>query len=161
MSEEDQGGCEMSDIYTALIWPPAVPFSKDIEVEVAKHYSVHASSLYKFGNDEFRKFVFKVYKPDKTPSARIKRKYKVMAKSKRFVRLVEIEVDNSTMVPHKKTRLKGKFFCREMKSLKRVIREMFSPRVKGYVYDVVFHVSDNEDHNRRNRKLLGKYGKKT
>jgi len=104
----------------------------------------------------FRQFVEGIYKPDHTPSARIKRKYKVMAKRDPLVRTFEVIVENPTIIKHKKTRLKGQTFCKEMKNLKHDIREEYLDSIPDYTHDVIIHISDNNDHNKIISKLLKK-----
>lgn len=146
--------------FTCILWPPASEHFDAIEEEMNQIIPVVKSRNYTVKGGNFKKFLFGIYKPDKTPESRLNRKYKAMRKHGNSVRVVQIDVDNPTMKPHKKARLKGTFYCEEAKRLKRVIREMFSPKVEGYIYDIIIHVSDHEDHNRRARKLIKKYGER-
>jgi len=144
----------MKEIYIAILWPPSVKYSSKIESDIASHYKVVKSTGYKFGDREFKRFMYKTYKPDKTPEQRIRKKYNAMRKHGRTIRIIEMEIPNPTMSPHKKRRLRGTFYCREMKTLKRIIREKYKRKIKGYVYDIIIHGSDNQDHNNRTRNLL-------
>ncbi len=147
----------MNEIYLVILWPPALKIADKMSLEISKHYTIFSSISYSMDKDNFKKFMFKIYKPDKTPTSRIKRKYKAMRVHGTNVRILGLEIPDPTMLPHKKARLKGMLYCQEMKRLKRKIRSIFKSKVKGYVHDIIMHVSDNEDHNRRTRKLLKKY----
>lgn len=150
----------MTESFLAIIWPPAFHLKKGMEQEINKHYKVDGSESYVLTKECFKKFMFKTYKPDKTPPKRVNKKYRAMRRDSLNVQIISISVPNPTMMPHKKTRLKGTFYCQEMKRLKRIIRERFSPEVKGYIYDVIIHISDNQKHNERTRKLIKRYGNK-
>jgi thiamine kinase-like enzyme len=144
--------------FFAISWPPSFSFSNEIEHDISIKYKITKKTIYNFNHKTFKKFVFGIYEPDKTPSSRIKKKYRVMKKFDRKVVLFEVNIDNPTMLPHKKARLRGKKYCREMKSLKSDIRTKYSSRVDGYVYDVVLHVGDNDEHTHLIQKLLNKHG---
>ncbi len=148
----------MSDVFVATIWPSAFAVANDIECEIKKQYKISKHETYKFNKENFKKFLFGIYKPDKTPSSRIKRKHKVMAKFPLFIRLIEIYVSDPTILPHKKTRLLGTYYCKNMKTMKRQIRKIFIPRMKMYTHDTIIHVSDNEKQNKKSNKLAKKYG---
>ncbi|KKN09483.1 hypothetical protein LCGC14_1046240 [marine sediment metagenome] len=150
----------MDDIFFATLWPPAKKYFEAIRKDVEEHYTVKQQDFYKLGKREFKRFMFKMYKPDKTPQSRINKKYRAMSKHGQNISILHIVVPDPTMQPHKKTRLKGTFYCLEMKRLKRKIRSVWAPKIKGYVYDIVMHINDNEKHNIRTLRLLKKYAKK-
>ena len=120
------------------------------------------SESYSFDTkDELKKFVIGIYKPDRTPTKRVMTKFKAMRKHGNAIKVIYIEIDKPSMIPHKKTRLLGTFYCKEMKLLKKIIRNKYKGGIKGYVHDIIIHISDNEGHNKRTKKLLAKYAKKT
>ena len=141
-----------------ILWPPVADLFDEIQSKIGEQYTVENQVTYKFTKEGFKDFVNGIYKPDKTPTARIKRKYKVMAKHKAKVRTFYAVVENPNILPHKKTRLKGQTFCKDMKDLKHVIREAYKDGVKRYTHDVIIHISDNNGHNKRTKKLLKKHG---
>lgn len=147
-----------SEIFLAILWPPALNLARDIEKEIRKYYDIQSSVLYKMDKPSFKRFMFKTYEPDKTPIKRVKKKYNAMKRDDRSVKIISIVVPSPTMLPHKKTRLKGTFYCQEMKRLKKIVRTKFSPKIKGYIYDILIHISDNQDHNKRTKALSKKYG---
>jgi len=146
--------------FICILWPPAKPHFDAMQNEIDEKYKVVYSKDYFLNDKNFKKFMFGVYKPDKTPSSRLKKKHKAMRKHGSDIRIIQIEINNPTMLPHKKARLRGKLYCQEAKRLKRKIREMFVSKVKGYIYDIIFHTSDNKEHNKHINKLIKKYATK-
>lgn len=143
--------------FTGLLWPPAIKYSEGILSRIKKEHVVVASDMYSFVSKEsFKKFVVGIYKPDRTPMRRVMAKFKVMNKYEYVVMAIYIGVDNPKIIPHTKSRLRGTFYCRDMKVLKKAIRNKFKKKIKGYTHDVIIHISDNEEHNRRTKKLLNK-----
>jgi len=147
-------------MFIGLLWPSAMRYSDNILSRIRKQYSV-TSELYSFATaGSFKKFVVGIYKPDNTPMRRIMSKFKVMRKCNLVVNVMYIEIDNPEMIPHRKSRLRGTFYCRNMKSLKKAIRNKYKGKIKRYVHDVIIHISDNEEHNRRTKRLLDKFAQR-
>lgn len=145
--------------FIAIAWPPSFVFADSIRSEIEKKFAIASQQAYSFSEKSFKKFMFGIYEPDKTPASRIKKKYKVMHRFGTSIVVFLISIDKPTMLDHKKTRLIGKKYCKELKNLKSDIRTKFASRVDGYVYDVVLHVGDNDEHTRHIQKLLERYGK--
>ncbi len=147
-------------MFTGLIWPPAVKYSDGILSLIKKQFAVTCEPYSLETIAHLKKFIVGTYKPDRTPMKRVMSKYKAMRKHKRIVNVIYIKLDNPKMIAHKKTRLLGTYYCQEMKLLKRKIRDKFKGKIKRYVHDIVIHISDNDDCNKRTERLLRKFAQR-
>lgn len=143
--------------FIGILWPASVDFTERILRYIDNQY-VSTYEVYSFKNDkDFRKFAVGIYKPDNTPSKRINKKIKAMKRYKKKIVIFKAEVPTPKMIAHTKSRLKGTYYCKEMKTLKKEIRNAYKDKIKKYVHDIIIHISDNEDHNIRIMELLKKY----
>lgn len=143
-------------IFSIILWPPARPFFDEIQELIVSSFLVVEKFDLIIDKKVLKKLMDYCYKPDRTPAKRILSKYKAISKYKLEVRTFNIEILNPTMVPHRKSRLKGTFFCREIKRFKKRIREKYMKRISGYVYDIIIHITDNESRTDHIQKFLNK-----
>jgi len=143
--------------FSLMFWPPGCSFIDEMMNFVSERYLMQRSKNFECENPE--EFIRRLYKPDKMLKKNIDKKVRGILKGGKTFSLVMIKVDNPTMKPHRKKRLKGREFCIETKRLKKDIRDKFSPKVKGYFYDILVHVADTPDESKRIERLVKKYAK--
>ena len=61
---------------------------------------------------------------------------------------------------HKKDE-NGKLQCVEARKVKQRIREEYAPKINGYFFDNLIHISDNVKESRKTLEVLNRYGKFT
>lgn len=92
-------------------------------------------------NDDYEGFVKEIYQNENMEDWKIDRKINAMCPcDSKKISVVIFEFDSSRVVYHE---FKHKDVYEELESLKMYIREKYSKLVDNYVFDIIFHSTDN------------------
>lgn len=138
-----------------ILWNVSDKFARNIIMELAVKYPITQIQLYDL-NGEYEKFVEEIYKGD-VPDFRIKQKLEHMSvEAKKSIVVFALEVKNPQY--HVEERKKHQS-CIEIDELKSNIRKNYSNRVENYFFDIILHMTDNDEEKESTLNILNKYSK--
>lgn len=136
-----------------IIWPPVQDYFNAIEKDLAKSFKIISSKTYQM-TDCFDDFVREVYAIDDIEKWKIERKIYAMQPYPKVVRIITLEIPDPK---YRKKALNNHDLSMVCEDLKRKYREIYSPEVPNYIYDIVIHTGDNYEHNRKITAIIEKY----
>lgn len=105
--------------------------------------------------DKYANFVLECYKGDKEAydGGYIYEKIENMKANKNQIVAFVLKIDNPTY----KTDSNGKLQCIEARAVKQRIRNEYAPKIDGYFFDNLIHMSDDIEEMQRTLQVLNKY----
>lgn len=143
--------------FPVIVWSPAYHFYLDIEEGINKEHDIYGSYDYEFATpSEYETFIRKVYEVDDIARNKVDKKvaHILSCKNPLKVRVVYVDLFGSNF--RKKTTNKNKIISTQVESLKKKIRNKFSPQIDDYIYDIIIHAGDNYRHTDHMIDLLGR-----
>ena len=141
-----------------ILWNMGNKCAREIMLRIAILEEVVQVKVLDLGN-LYEQFVLECYEGDTEAydGGYIYEKVKNMnANNSRIVAFV-LQIDNPT---YKKDE-NGKIQCIEARKVKQRIREEYAPKINGYFFDNLIHISDNVEESRKTLEVLNRYGKFT
>lgn len=141
-----------------ILWNMGNKCAREIMLKIAILEKVVQVKVLDLGN-LYKQFVLECYEGDTEAydGGYIYEKVKNMnANNSRIVAFV-LQIDNPT---YKKDE-NGKLQCIEARKVKQRIREEYAPKINGYFFDNLIHISDNVEESRKTLEVLNRYGKFT
>ena len=129
-------------VFAGIIWGPAVQYHREIN----NIFSKYSQPLFTFGLDlqeYYDDFVYDIYNEEDTPKWKIDKKVEHMrnAKDKR-VKVLFFDIDTSKQHYHE--RKKYNVFS-NVENMKQEVRESYKDKVDDYFFDIIFHLTDNQN----------------
>lgn len=141
-----------------ILWNMGNKCAREIMLKIAILEKVVQVKVLDLGN-LYKQFVLECYEGDTEAydGGYIYEKVKNMnANNSKIVAFV-LQIDNPT---YKKDE-NGKLQCIEARKVKQRIREEYAPKINGYFFDNLIHISDNVEESRKTLEVLNRYGKFT
>lgn len=141
-----------------ILWNMGNKCAREIMLKIAILEKVVQVKVLDLGN-LYKQFVLECYEGDTEAydGGYIYEKVKNMnANNSKIVAFV-LQIDNPT---YKKDE-NGKLQCIEARKVKQRIREEYAPKINGYFFDNLIHISDNVEESRKTLEVLNSYGKFT
>ncbi len=138
-----------------ILWNMGNKCAREIMLKIAILEKVVQVKVLDLGN-LYKQFVLECYEGDTEAydGGYIYEKVKNMnANNSRIVAFV-LQIDNPT---YKKDE-NGKLQCIEARKVKQRIREEYAPKINGYFFDNLIHISDNVEESRKTLEVLNRYG---
>lgn len=140
--------------FIGIIWNVSQEFYEQIFTKISLCNSIVWVQKYQLG-DRYTEFVKDIYKFDGIADWKIDRKIEFMCKNPcRNVIVFSINIPN---VKYKFDENKDKAVCLQVEVLKSQIRSAYKDKVTPYVFDIVFHMADDDVENYYLNKSLQKY----
>lgn len=140
--------------FIGIIWNVSCEFYEQILTQVSSCNSIVWIQKYQLG-DKYTEFVKDIYKFDGISDWKIDRKVEFMCKNPcRNVIAFSIKVPN---VKYKFDENKNKAVCLQVEALKSQIRSAYKDKVCPYIFDIIFHMADDDIENYGVNKSLQKY----
>jgi len=139
--------------FPVLLWATVEPWWDEIEIEINKKFAVKDKSVLYLG-DKFSKFLKEIYKIDDIACWKIKYKLHSLEDYKPKVRIFWIEIPDPVF--RRKNNMMT-YISTEVELLKKEIRKKYHVYVKNYVYDIICHIGDNQEHNNKIMKIIKKF----
>ena len=138
-----------------ILWNMGNKCAREIMLKIAILEKVVQVKVLDLGN-LYKQFVLECYEGDTEAydGGYIYEKVKNMnANNSKIVAFV-LQIDNPT---YKKDE-NGKLQCIEARKVKQRIREEYAPKINGYFFDNLIHISDNVEESRKTLEVLNRYG---
>ncbi len=136
-----------------IIWPPVQDYFNTIEKDLAKSFKIISSKTYQM-TDCFDDFTREIYAIDDIERWKIERKIYAMQPYPKVVHIITIEIPDPKF---RKKSLNNHDLSMVCEDLKKKYRDIYSPKVPNYIYDIIIHTGDNYEHNRRITKIIEKH----
>lgn len=141
-------------IFSGIIWNAAYKHSDAILSDIQQSYDIITLRHYDLGK-LYPEFVRDIYKFDTIPEHRISAKIEAMSKfpSNNIV-FFEISIQNPTKeyVPRKR-----RFTFMQAEHLKEIIRTKYSKVVYPYIFDIILHMTEDNEERTALQQCLKKY----
>lgn len=141
-------------IFSGIIWNAAYQHSDAILSDILHSYDIITLRHYNLGQ-RYPEFVKDIYKFDTIPQHRITAKIEAMSKfPSRNIVFFEINIHNPTKeyVPRKR-----RFTFMQAEHLKETIRTKYSKIVSPYIFDIILHMTEDNEERTAVLQCLEKY----
>jgi len=141
-------------IFSGIIWNAAYQYSYAILSDIQHSYDIITFCHYNLGK-QYPEFVRDIYKFDTIPEHRITAKIEAMSKfSSKNIVFFEINIHNPTKeyVPRKR-----RFTFIQAEHLKESIRTKYSKIVSPYIFDIILHMTEDDEERAAVQQCLKKY----
>lgn len=141
-----------------IVWNMGNKYARDIMLKIAIMEDVVQVKVLDLKNS-YEQFVLDCYEGDTEAydGGYIYEKIKNMKANNNKIIAFVLKIDNPTYQKDEN----GKIQCIEARKIKRRIREEYAPKMKGYFFDNLIHISDNVEETRQTLEVLNKYGEFT
>ena len=137
-----------------ILWNMGSEFAQEMMLKIAIMEDVIQVRVYEL-EDKYSDFVLDCYKGDEEAynEGYIFEKIENMkSKNNRIVAFI-LKIDNPTY----KTDSNGKVQCVEAREIKQKIRDEYAPKIDGYFFDNIIHMSDDLEEMQRILQVLNRY----
>lgn len=141
-----------------ILWNMGNKYAREIMLRIAIMEQVIQVKVLNLG-DLYEQFVLDCYEGDTEAydGGYIYEKIKNMDTNNNKIIAFVLQVDNPTYQKDES----GKIQCVEARKVKQRIRQEYAPKVNGYFFDNLIHISDNVEEARKVLEVLKRYGKFT
>lgn len=143
-----------SEYPVGILWNMGNKYAREIMLKIAIMEDVIQVRVYDL-KDKYADFVLDCYKGDKEAydGGYIYEKIENMKANKNQIVAFVLKIDNPTY----KTDSNGKIQCIEARAVKQRIRDEYAPKIDGYFFDNLIHMSDDIEEMQRTLQVLNKY----
>lgn len=144
----------ISEYPIGILWNMGSKYAKEMMLKIAIMEDVIQVRVLNL-KDKYDEFVLDCYQGDEEAfeEGYIYDKIKNMKSDSQTIVAFILKIDNPTY----KITENGKKQCIEARKIKQKIRDEYAPKVKGYFFDNLIHMSDNVDEIKRTFQVLNKY----
>lgn len=144
----------VSEYPVGILWNMGSKFAREMMLKIAIMEDVIQVKVLDLG-DAYEQFVLDCYEGDEEAydGGYIYEKIKNMDSNNKKVVAFILKIDNPTY----KTAENGNKQCIEARKIKKKIRNEYAPKIEGYFFDNLIHMSDNTEEMERVLKVLKKY----
>ncbi len=144
----------VSEYPVGILWNMGSKFAREMLLKIAIMEDVIQVKVLDLG-DAYEQFVLDCYEGDEEAyeGGYIYEKIKNMDSNNKKVVAFILKIDNPTY----KIAENGNKQCIEARKIKKKIRNEYAPKIKGYFFDNLIHMSDNTEEMERVLKVLKKY----
>ena len=135
-----------------ILWPPVSPWFNEISKKLSKFTVKWEQTLHL--EKSLSNFVRQVYAVDDIKKWKVELKLNAMQEFEPKVHVLALDI------PDDHFRMKKDAHAYQSKtavSLKKWIRKRYSKKLSNYFYDIIVHIGDNHEHNRKIFELLKKH----
>lgn len=131
--------------FPLILWPPVEPWFDEITKEVGEQFLIKWEETFDLAN-RFSDFARQIYAIDDIERWKVELKIYTIQKYKPLVRVLALEIPDPNFRPKQKTQ---SYLSCVGEDIKKWIRDSYKCKVPGYIYDIICHTGDNQEHNRR------------
>lgn len=148
----------VSEYTVGILWNMGSKFAREMMLKIAIMEDVIQVKVLNLG-DAYEQFVLDCYEGDEEAydGGYIYEKIKNMDSSNKKVVVFILKIDNPTY----KNDEKGNKQCIEARKIKKKIRNEYAPKIKGYFFDNLIHMSDNIEEMKKVISVIKKYDRYT
>lgn len=140
--------------FPIILWPPVKKYFKDILNEVSSEYEIcHDCELDL--QENFEKIVREIYKIDDIDRWKVELKINYLKDYSNSIYFILIKIPNIHFREKNKTAAP---ISTEVEVLKNKIRDSYKHKIDDYYYDIIIHMGDNYDQNKKMIKILEELG---
>jgi hypothetical protein len=146
-------------MFSGFIWSPAFDNYMDILNEINNNYTVINYYIYDFDKNkiDYEKSILDIYSTDDIEISKVKNvKIKNMIEYKFKYIFFTFDIKDPDY------RIKEKFntkISKTVESIKSLIRTKYKQLIKSYVHDIIIHITDNTEQNKKLQEIMKKYKK--
>lgn len=147
-----KSGMKESIYPVGILWNMSSKYAREMMLKIAIMQDVIQVRVYDL-KDRYANFVLECYEGDEEAYSEgyIYDKIKNMSAGNNMVVAFIFKIDNPTY----KTDSDGNMQCIEARKIKQKIRDEYAPKIDGYFFDNLIHISDNEEEMRKNFGRIG------
>lgn len=124
----------------AIVWNNAIDFTDEIIKDMKESVNVYCSFKLALG-EQYKNFVYNIYSGEEIQ--KIDKKYNSMISCQnKEVAVILFEFDSNNIIFNQ---FKKKYVYEDLDNLKYYIRTKYSKLVDNYVFDNIFHCTDDEN----------------
>ena len=138
------------------MWPPVLEWFDEISEKISEKFNVKWKKRIFLGND-FNNFARRIYSIDDIERWKVERKLYAMREYRPEIQVLALEISNPEFRVKKRT---NGYLSDVGAALKKRIRSEYRDRVPDYIYDIVCHTGDNQEHNKESFKIIAEYKNK-
>lgn len=147
-----------SEYPIGILWNMVNSYAREMMLKIAIMKDVIQVKVLDLG-EKYEQFVLDCYKGDEEAynAGYIYDKIKNMNTNNKRVIIFVFKIDNPT---YKKSE-NGKMQCIESREIKQKIRNEYAPKIDGYFFDNLIHISDNVEETQKMLEIINNYEKFT
>jgi len=139
--------------FVLIVWPPALPFTNEIEQLIGSRFPIIAQAKEKYIYD-FESFVQGVYLSDDIELWKVQKKIFHMRDYPPVVSVFSFLIEKPLYRAKARTE---SYLSDTVAKLKAELIEKYRDKINGYVYDISVHIGDNPSMNRDIKKIIAKH----
>lgn len=143
-----------SEYPVGILWNMGSKYSREMMLKIAIMEDVIQVKILDLG-EKYEQFVLDCYKGDEEAyeGGYIYDKIKNMNINNKKIVVFVFKIDNPTYQKSED----GKIQCIEARKVKQKIRAEYAPKIDGYFFDNLIHISDNIEESKRTLDTINKY----
>lgn len=136
-----------------FLWAPCSEYYNDILEEINRKYSVFNYYIYKYNNrKDFEDIVLEIYSTDDIDPNKVKNIKLKSIKDNNFIYFT-FYIKNPTF----RKKGNGNDICVDIEKIKKEIRDKYKSKINNYVHDIIIHMCDNFEQNKKIKYIMLKY----